>query len=155
MKFRAARGFAITIAGFGGQNLLRLLSNLILTRLLFPEAFGLMALVQVFMTGLGMFSDLGINASIIQNKRGDEPNFVNTAWTLQVCRGILLWAMTCAIAIPASNIYGEDMLAYVLPVVGLNAFISGFNSMNIEGRIVIRPMRWEGLTSRHTRMMLS
>jgi hypothetical protein len=62
MPARASpRGSMLTVISFGGQNALRLGSNLILTRLLFPEAFGLMALVQVFMTGLQMFSDLGIN----------------------------------------------------------------------------------------------
>jgi hypothetical protein len=63
--------------------------DLILTRLLFPEAFGLMALVQVFMGGLQMFSDLGVNMSIIQSKRGEDPDFLNTAWTFQILRGLI------------------------------------------------------------------
>ena len=91
LRAKAMRGSAMTIISFGGQNVLRLGSNLILTRLLFPEAFGLMALVQVFMGGLQMFSDLGIQASIIQNSRGDDPDFLNTAWTIQVIRGTCLW----------------------------------------------------------------
>ncbi|MFN3500356.1 MAG: oligosaccharide flippase family protein, partial [Pannonibacter indicus] len=74
------RGTAISLAGTGGQQLLRLASNLALTRLLFPEAFGLMALIQTFMVGLQMFSDIGIRPSIIQNKRGEEADFLNTAW---------------------------------------------------------------------------
>jgi O-antigen/teichoic acid export membrane protein len=104
---------------------------LILTRLLFPEAFGLMALVQVFMGGLQMFSDLGIQASIIQNSRGDDPDFLNTAWVMQIGRGIVLWLLACGLALPMANLYGEPMLAVLLPVVGLNALISGFNSTNM------------------------
>ncbi len=50
----------MTLGGVGGQQFLRLASNLILTRLMFPEAFGLMALIQTFMVGLQMFSDIGI-----------------------------------------------------------------------------------------------
>jgi len=125
------RGSALSFVGFGGSNVLRLGSNLILTRLLFPEAFGLMALVQVFVVGLNMFSDLGINASIVQNKRGDDPDFLNTAWTLQICRGLLLWLGTFALAVPAANLYGEPMLAWLLPVVGLNALIAGFKPTNV------------------------
>lgn len=117
--------------GFGGQNILRLISNLILTRLLFPEAFGLMALVQVFLAGLMMFSDIGIKTSIIQNKRGDDPDFLNTAWTIQIIRGVLLWLAACALAIPVSQLYDEPMLAQLLPIVGLNALIAGFTTTNI------------------------
>lgn len=125
------RGSAMTIISFGGQNVLRLASNLILTRLLFPEAFGLMTLVQVFMGGLQMFSDLGIQASIIQNSRGDDPDFLNTAWVMQIGRGVVLWLVACALALPMANLYGEPMLAALLPVVGINALISGFNSTNM------------------------
>ncbi len=44
-----------------------------------PRCFGLMALVQVFVTGLVMFSDVGLGQSVMQNKRGDEDDFLNTA----------------------------------------------------------------------------
>ena len=43
---RALRGTALTIFGFGSQNVLRLAGNLVLTRILFPDAFGLMALTS-------------------------------------------------------------------------------------------------------------
>ena len=65
VRARALRGASMTMIGFGGSNFLRLVSNLILTRLLFPEAFGLMALVQVFMSGMQMFSDIGIKTAIM------------------------------------------------------------------------------------------
>ncbi|WP_375227273.1 oligosaccharide flippase family protein [Roseobacter sp. S98] len=123
---RALRGSGLTLIGFGGSNILRLVSNLILTRLLFPEAFGLMALVQVFTTGLQMFSDIGINTSIIQSKRGEDPDFLNTAWTLKIIRGFILWLFACALAPLAAWIYDEPMLLLLLPVVGFNSVIRGF-----------------------------
>lgn len=126
IRARAMRSSAMTILGFGGGNVLRLLSNLVLTRLLFPEAFGLMALVQVFLTGLQMFSDIGIKTSIIQSPRGDDPDFLNTAWTLQIARGFVLWLATCLLAWPAARIYDEPMLMQLLPAVGLTILIGGF-----------------------------
>lgn len=128
LRSRAIRGSVWTIAGYGANQVLRLGGNLVLTRLLFPEAFGLMALITVFMRGLTMFSDMGIGPSIIQNKRGDDPAFLNTAWTIQVVRGFLLWLGSCAIALPVAGFYGEPMLARLLPVAGLTALIAGFNS---------------------------
>lgn len=128
---RALRSSAILIVGFGASNVMRLVSNLILTRLLFPEAFGLISLVYVFLTGLAMFSDLGINVSIIQNRRGDNPEFLNTAWSLQIIRGGLLWLGACALAYPAALIYEEPQLALLLPVVGLTVLIQGFATTKI------------------------
>ena len=55
-----------------GPQFVRLGGNLILTRLLFPEAFGLMAIVRLLSGGLAMFSDVGIPAAIIRHDRGDD-----------------------------------------------------------------------------------
>src|SRR5690554_3241925 len=100
--------------GFGSQKALQLASNLILTRLLFPEAFGLMALVNVFIIGVSMFSEMGIRPALIHAKNTDNPHFLNTAWTLQIIRGSVLWGVLCALAYPASRFYSEPILAPLL-----------------------------------------
>lgn len=129
---RASRSSVYTMAGYMVAQIIRLAANLILTRLLFPEAFGLMSLVMLFLQGLMMFSEMGVSASIMQNKRGDDPDFLNTAWTMQVIRGALLWLATVLLAAPVANFYGEPQLAELLPVAGLALFIAGFNSIRIE-----------------------
>ncbi|GAA6207061.1 lipopolysaccharide biosynthesis protein [Cognatishimia sp. WU-CL00825] len=129
---KAMRGSALTIVGFGGSQVLRLASNLILTRLLFPEAFGMMALVYVFMQGLNNFSDVGVTPAIMQSKRGDDPNFLNTAWTIQVTRGFLLWLVSCVIAWPAAQFFDAPELSQIMPVIGLTLIISGFNPTRLD-----------------------
>lgn len=131
LKQRAIRGSLWTLSGHASGQILRLASNLILTRLLFPEAFGLMALVQTFIIGLEMFSDVGIRPSIIQNHRGNDPSFLNTAWTIQAIRGFMLWLGACLMAIPAANFFHQPMLVYLLPVVGIGSAIAGFNSTKL------------------------
>jgi O-antigen/teichoic acid export membrane protein len=124
---RVLRSSSIIALSFAATQAMRLGSNLVLTRILFPEAFGLMALVTVFIVGLQMFSDTGIGPSILQNARGDEPDFLNTAWTLQILRGVVLWVGTLAIAFPAAWLYSEPMLAQLLPVAGIALLIGSFN----------------------------
>ncbi len=126
LKKLAIRGTVWTIAGYGASQVLRLGGNLILTRLLEPKLFGLMALVYVFITALHLFSDIGLGTSIIQNKRGEDPAFLNTAWTLQVVRGIALWFCSLLFAWPVAMFYNEPQLLWLLPVVALTALISGF-----------------------------
>jgi O-antigen/teichoic acid export membrane protein len=129
---RALRSAGLTVGGFAASQVIRLATNLILTRLLFPEAFGLMALVTVVLVGLGQFSDVGIGPSIMQSKRGDDEDFLNTAWTIQVIRGTLLWLGASALAIPAAQFYGEPSLAQLLPVAAATLFISGLLPTKLE-----------------------
>lgn len=131
LRARALRGTAFTFLGFGMQQFLRLLSNLILTRLLFPEAFGLMALVNVILLGLQMFSDVGSDVAIVRSKRGDDPIFLNTAWIVHIGRGLLLGVMATVLAVPAAQFYNEPQLAELLPAAGLNTIILGFQSTKL------------------------
>ena len=120
-----------TLVGYGMSQVFRLLSNLILARLLAPEHFGLIAIVTVFMIALAMFSDVGIGPNIIQSERGEDEDFLNTAWTVQIIRGIILWFVCLALAWPMSIFYNQPELAMLIPVSGLVAIISGFNSTGI------------------------
>lgn len=131
LKRLAIKGTAWTVVGFGSSMIIRLGGNLVLTRLLFPEAFGLMALVNVFLTGAVMFSDLGIAQSIVSSKQGDEPEFYNTAWTIQIMRGLLLTIGAGMIVLPFGRFYDEPMLIKLLPVACLTLFIAGFNSTKL------------------------
>lgn len=131
LRSRVVRGSLWTLGGYAAGQVLRFGSNLILTRLLVPEMFGLMALVNIFIQGLGMFSDVGIGPSIIQSRRGDQPAFLNTAWTIQVVRGLGLWLASCLIAWPVAKFYQQQALIWLIPVAGLSALVAGFNSTSL------------------------
>lgn len=131
LRARVLRAGTWTLAGYGLSQILRLGGNLILTRLLYPEAFGLMAIVMVVIYGVIMLTDVGIGQSIVQKNRGNDPAFLNTAWTIQIVRGVLIWCGLYALSSPIATLYGEPQLADMLPVVGLTAIISGFNSTKL------------------------
>lgn len=125
---------------FGLSQLLRLGSNLVVTRLLEPEMFGIMAIVYVVIQGLAMFSDLGLWAFIVRHKNGTDINMLDTIWTVQVVRG---WFMFIAIvfialsfmainqytAIDLGRVYSNTDLPLLLMVAGVTAVISGYNSL--------------------------
>ncbi|MEE3359110.1 MAG: oligosaccharide flippase family protein [Pseudomonadota bacterium] len=129
---RAMRSSFWTTGSFVSSQVIRLLSNLVLTRLLFPEAFGMMALVTVFIQGLANFSDVGVTPAILQSKRGDDPDFLNTAWTIQIFRGVALWLVACAIGFPLAWFYDEPMLAQIMPIAGLGLLIIGFKPTRLD-----------------------
>lgn len=128
LKRRTIWSVIWTLSGMTVRYGVRFGSSLILTRLLFPEVYGLMAIVGVFVSAVRMFSEIGIRGSIIHNPRGDDPVFLNTAWTLQVIRGLVLWIILIALAYPVAMIYNEWSLIWLMPAVGITAAIRGFDS---------------------------
>jgi len=123
------------------SQLLRFGSNLILTRLLIPDMFGLMAVVTVIQMGLAMLSDVGLLQNVVQSKRGKEPLFLNTAWSVQVLRGCLLFLLMLLISwllvvaggagLLGKGVYSDPLLPNVLMVMSLNVLISGFSSTKL------------------------
>lgn len=128
LRRRAIGGSAWSIAGYALSQAVRLAGNLVLTRLLFPEAFAVMAMVQFLMAGLQMFSDIGIGPSLVQHPRGETAVFRHTAFTMQAGRGFGLWIAACLLAIPTSAWFQEPQLVTLIPVASMVAMISGFNS---------------------------
>jgi len=142
LKGRMLRAGRWVAGGYAVAMFLRLASNLILTRLLLPEAFGLMAVVYVLMTGLAMFSDMGLRPSIIQNRRGAESNFLNTVWSVQIFQGVLIWLTVLLIVyilqkaidtgwFSANSVYADPMLPSILTAFSFMALIQGFTSTKL------------------------
>ncbi len=131
LESTAMRATFWTVADYGFSMVLRVANSLILTRLLMPEAFGLMTLVTTLVVGISLISDIGLGPSVIQNSRGDEPVLLNTAWTLQVLRGLGIFVVSLLLAWPMSFIYHEPRLMWLMPALGVNVVISSFNSTNL------------------------
>jgi len=142
LKQRAVRSGSWVIFGHLFSQVLRLGSNLILTRLLVPEMFGVMAIVNVIMFGLAMFSDVGLLQNIVQSKRGEEPAYLNTAWTIQIIRGFIIFLIALALSgglhllgkagfLSAETVYGNTELPLILAIVSVTSVISSFNSIHI------------------------
>jgi O-antigen/teichoic acid export membrane protein len=112
LKERVLRASSWTVLAYGFTLLLRLGSTLILTRLLAPEAFGLMAIVSTIAIVISLLSDVGIRQSIVHSTHGDEPLMLNTAWTMQILRGVLIWSVCCLLAL---GLYGAGQRGWLTP----------------------------------------
>lgn len=134
-----------TLAYLSGQ-VLRFGGNLVMTRLLAPEMFGVMSIVLVIQLTLTLLCDFGLRIIVIQSKRGDEPEFLNTVWTLEVLRGILIWLLGTAAAVallaagtvgmlPPGSSWAAPQLPAVIAICLMASAISGLQStMLITGQ---------------------
>ncbi len=118
--------------GYGAEAVIRLSSQLILVRLVAPEAFGLMAIVSVIIVGVTLFSDLGFQPSVVRSERGDDKVFLSTVWTIQVARGFFLFVVLWAIAGLAAGFYEQPELKNLILLVALTAILDGFTSIGVH-----------------------
>jgi O-antigen/teichoic acid export membrane protein len=146
LKQRVLRASGWSFAGYGMQQALRVASSLVMTRLLVPEMFGVMALVAMVATVLWMLSDIGLGQNIVQSRRGQEPAFLDTAWSVQVVRGFVVWLVSLTLAaalylanrrglLPAGSVYAFPALPMIIAVSSFSAVIESFQSMRMASAL--------------------
>jgi len=139
LRQRVIRAGAWTVASYGVELSARLLSNLVLARLLFPDAFGVIAAATALIAGLQLISDFGVKAVIIQNPLGDDPEFLRSAWVFQLWRGSILWlllAVICSllyipaihILLPAASVFAYPPFPAITIVLGFSLILGGLES---------------------------
>jgi lipopolysaccharide exporter len=121
--------FATTFT-FGMQAVIRLVSSLILTRVLLPEAYGTITILVSILFVIGNILDTNVTLFIVRDKNAEEPRYLNTAWTMRFARSLLSAAVLflCAPLI-ATKIYDLPSLILPLRVFSLWFLIDGFDSL--------------------------
>ena len=97
-----SRRTSFVIAGNIVVNLARIVSSVVLTRLLTAEDFGVVGIVTSVLFTIAMLSDLGFQAYIIRHEEGDEQRFLDEVWTLRLIRGIAVSVAIAGLAAPIS-----------------------------------------------------
>jgi len=113
---------------FISSQLIRLGSSVVIAWLLAPELLGMMLLINTLRTGAELLTDVGVGQSIVSQKRGGEPDFYNTAWTIQIIRGVALFLVALAVAPPIAKGYDDPQLLVLLPAMAPIFLLTGFTS---------------------------
>jgi O-antigen/teichoic acid export membrane protein len=141
LRRRILAGGGAVMGGFGAGQVLRLISNLILTRLLMPEAFGLMAVAISVNIWAVMLTDIGIGASVIRSRNSENPEFLRTAWTTAFLRNLLVWVVIAVAAVAIwlltangavrdDSVFADPVLPLLMLAIGVQLPIDGLSSMN-------------------------
>lgn len=125
LKSRTFRGGFWLGLGSGSEQGLRFLRNIILTRILAPEAFGLMAIIVAVNSAFDAFTQLGIKEAIIQNPKGEEEEYLNGAWFTSFGRSIGLFIIGVVSSVWISRYYEIPQHAAMFQVSFLNMLFSG------------------------------
>jgi lipopolysaccharide exporter len=120
------------IFSFSGQSALRLGSSIILTRILRPEAYGVMAALVAISAAVELVADMNVGIFIVRDKNGDQADYLNTAWTIRLCRQAINAAILFLGAPFIANfLFRQPQLVLPLQVYAFSFLIGGFESMAV------------------------
>jgi lipopolysaccharide exporter len=119
-----------TVICFAALALIKLCSSVILTRILAPEAYGVIATLSSIVAFVEMFSDLGILGLMIRHEKGDEQRFVNTMWTIRQVRGVINFSILFLGAPLIASLYDTPLLAGVLRTFSFWFILHALESMS-------------------------
>jgi O-antigen/teichoic acid export membrane protein len=131
LKSRIISSLSWNTLSFGSSQALRFLSNIVLTKLLYPEAFGLITLTQTIIFGATMLADLGVKTVIIQDPIGDNQEFLNTAWLMHLLQGLVVFLLTIPLSFWAASHYHQPDLKLLIIATGFTTIISCLESTKI------------------------
>lgn len=112
------------------EQVLNLTKIIILARILSPHDFGLMGIALLTMAILETFSKTGFYDALIQKKTEIE-SYLDTAWTILILRGLLLFAILYLLAPYAALFFQEPQAKSIIQVIGLSILIKSFNNIGI------------------------
>jgi O-antigen/teichoic acid export membrane protein len=120
----------LTIVTYGFCQVLRVGTNIVLARLLAPELFGVMLIANSLKSGIEVTTDVGIGQNIIYHNEANNPDYYNTAWTLQTMRGVVVWLVALALTVPIARFYHYPILIFIVPLTAFTSVILGFSSVS-------------------------
>lgn len=119
-----------TLKGIGWVSLAQIITQIIrfiisaiLARLLFPEDFGMIAMIVVFSNFLNVFQDLGMGSSIIQKKDLDKDHINSIFWII-IGLGLLLTFLMVALSPLIAHFYKQPQLTKLSMALGTTFFIA-------------------------------
>lgn len=123
-----------------GAQLVKLLVELILARILSPSEYGLIALITVFTTILEVFVDSGLGNALIQKKDADNEDF-STVFFFNLMLCAILYILIFVFAPTIASFYGKNELVPLIRVLSITVIISGLK--NVQQAYVSRTMQFK------------
>lgn len=122
-----ARGGGVTLTGQAIRMVIQMAGVVILSRVLEPTDFGLIAMVTVFMTLADLLRDFGMPSAALQAKSLSQQQASNMFWlsALLGAIGSALLALSTPFLV---QLYGEPKLAQVVPALSLTLLVGGFQA---------------------------
>jgi len=145
LREKAAKGLVWSAIHRWGRAAITTVFFVILSRLLTPEAFGLVALASIFTDFVEIFLDQGTSVAIVQRAEVEREH-LDTAFWISILTGILLTAGSIAASGLLAAFFHEPRLAPVLSVLSLSFILNALSGTQIA--ILQRKLAFKKLAAR-------
>ncbi len=112
------------------KRLLEFLRTIILARILAPDDFGLMAIALLALATLERFSQTGVQQALIQIK-SNVKDYFDTAWIIQIFRGILISLVLFFGAPLISDFFSEPKAVNLIRAVAFSELLKSFINIRV------------------------
>lgn len=134
LKRRTAQGAIGSSAGQAASLALRMVSMVILARLLAPEDFGLVGMVTAITGFMGLFKEAGLSDAAVQSPSVNQEQLSMLFWINAALGGGL--GLLCAASAPfVAAFYGEPRLFWIMLAAGTSFVFAGLATQH---RAVLR-----------------
>lgn len=106
----------------------QLIYNAVLSRILSPDDFGVVAIAQVFVTFFSTFSDMGLGSAVIQ-RRDLEPEDFSRLFAFTGLVGLGLAVLLTLAGVPISWVYSNASLAPVCWILSVSLLLTTLNTV--------------------------
>ena len=123
-------GVWMGLTKFGSRGV-QLAMVLVLANLLTPTQFGVAGVAFIVASLLNRFSQLGIDAALIQNADDDVDRYLNTVFGLNIARGVVLAGLLLLVAPLTARLFDTPMVAALIPVMAIGSLVGGFTNPGV------------------------
>ena len=102
--------------------------SMVLARILGPKEFGVVALINVIVGFLDVFSTRGFNQALIQKDNIDDLDY-STIFIFNMCINSILYLIVFAASPIIANFYDDNNLVWMIRVLSIRILITGFNAI--------------------------
>ncbi len=129
LRRKTTRGALISTGAQGAALLLRLGSQMMLTRLLIPTEFGIVDIVTNFTGFLGLFRDAGLSMATVQRAVITSAQSSTLFW-INVAVGLILGGIAAVGAPVLAHLYKEPHLLLITMVLGTSFIFNGASAQH-------------------------
>lgn len=123
-----------------GAQIVQLIVSIVLARLLAPTDYGIIAMMNVFISIMDVFVSCGLNGALIQKKDADEVDF-SSVFYAQMFFCIVLYIVLFFSAPYISSFYEMSEMKNMIRVLGITLIIAGVK--NVQIAYVSRTMQFK------------
>lgn len=105
---------------------IQIIYTAILSRILTPEDYGIVAIINVFLNFFNVLADMGIGSAVIQ-RQDLEQHEINGIFTFSCLISVLLAVGFMVLSIPISFFYADNVYLKLGPLLSISVF---FNTLN-------------------------